>query len=124
MRGATLSLAAAAVAGHTATALSAGKERPVSKVIKLLKDMQTQLETEGEEDQATYKKMTCWCKTTKKDTAASIEANKACISQSTANIESATGRKAEATAEIKALEEAIAENSDALEAAKAQRAKD
>ncbi|CAD7970952.1 unnamed protein product [Amoebophrya sp. A120] len=100
------------------------KERPVSKVIKLLKDMQTQLVTEGEEDQATYKKMNCWCKTTKKDTKASIEANKACISQSTANIESATGRQAEAGAEIKALEKAIEGNSAALEEATEMRAKE
>ncbi|CAD7971046.1 unnamed protein product [Amoebophrya sp. A25] len=106
------------------TANAVLKERPVSKVIKLLKDMQTQLETEGEEDQATYKKMGCWCKTTKKDTKASIEANKRCISQSTANIEAATGRKAAAAAEVKALEAAIAENTDALENAKEMRAKE
>ncbi len=49
---------------------------------------------------------------------------KGCISQSTANIESATGRQAEAGAEIKALEKAIEENSAALEEATEMRAKE
>jgi hypothetical protein len=39
------------------------KNRPVTKVINLLKDMLKQLETEGEEDQDSYVKFGCWCVT-------------------------------------------------------------
>jgi hypothetical protein len=39
----------------------AAKNRPVSKVITLLKDMLKQLEKEAEEDEEIYDKMACWC---------------------------------------------------------------
>jgi hypothetical protein len=37
------------------------KNRPVSKVVTLLKDMSAQLEKEGEEDEEVYDTMVCWC---------------------------------------------------------------
>ena len=40
----------------------ARKNRPVSKVITLLKDMQKQLEKDQEEDEEIYNKVACWCK--------------------------------------------------------------
>ena len=43
------------------------KNRPVSKVITLLKDMQAQLEKEGEEDEEDYDRMVCWCETNEKE---------------------------------------------------------
>ena len=50
----------AALWGVNALKLDADKNRPVSKVITLLKDMQKQLEKEAEEDEAIYDKMACW----------------------------------------------------------------
>ena len=46
---------------------NAAKNRPVSKVITLLKDMKAQLEKEAEDDQEIYDKMACWCTTNDKD---------------------------------------------------------
>eukprot|EP00429_Kryptoperidinium_foliaceum_P079508 CAMPEP_0176214862 /NCGR_PEP_ID=MMETSP0121_2-20121125/16387_1 /TAXON_ID=160619 /ORGANISM="Kryptoperidinium foliaceum, Strain CCMP 1326" /LENGTH=67 /DNA_ID=CAMNT_0017553957 /DNA_START=73 /DNA_END=272 /DNA_ORIENTATION=+ len=43
--------------------VAAAKNRPVSKVITLLKDMNKQLEKEAEEDEEIYDKMACWCET-------------------------------------------------------------
>lgn len=43
------------------------KNRPVSKVIQLLKDMSSQLEKEAETDQDIYDKMACWCSTNDKE---------------------------------------------------------
>lgn len=40
----------------------AKKNRPVTKVVNLLKDMSKQLETEAEQDEEIYEKMKCWCK--------------------------------------------------------------
>jgi len=41
----------------------AAKDRPVTKVINLLKDMLKQLEKEAAEDEEIYDKMACWCET-------------------------------------------------------------
>jgi hypothetical protein len=43
------------------------KNRPVSKVITLLKDMLKQLEKEAEDDEEIYDKMACWCETNDKE---------------------------------------------------------
>merc|ERR1711865_807576 len=51
----------------------AAKNRPVTKVITLLKDMSKQLEKEGDEDQDIYDKMACWCLTNEKEKKKSIE---------------------------------------------------
>jgi hypothetical protein len=37
-------------------------ERPVSKVVRLLQDMQAELEREKEEDEQVFKMLDCWCK--------------------------------------------------------------
>jgi hypothetical protein len=46
--------------------LSEEKNRPVTKVITLLKDMQKQLQAESEADQEIYDKLACWCTTNDK----------------------------------------------------------
>jgi hypothetical protein len=52
--------------------VQAAKNRPVSKVITLLKDMLKQLEKEAEEDEEIYDKMACWCETNDKEKTKSI----------------------------------------------------
>jgi len=37
------------------------KNRPVTKVINLIKDMMAQLEKEADEDEEVYEKVACWC---------------------------------------------------------------
>ena len=66
-----LFLLASSLASDTVSSLSfdvdAAKNRPVSKVITLLKDMLKQLEREAEEDEEIYDKMACWCETNDKE---------------------------------------------------------
>merc|ERR1719171_789885 len=50
----------------------AAKNRPVSKVITLFKDMLKQMEKEAEEDEEIYEKMACWCETNDKEKTKSI----------------------------------------------------
>ena len=45
-----------------AQVVSAVEERPLAKVITLLKDMQTQMTAEGEDDAKVHEKYQCWCK--------------------------------------------------------------
>ncbi|CAD7964469.1 unnamed protein product [Amoebophrya sp. A25] len=100
------------------------KSRPVSKVIKLLKDMQAQMEAEAEEDESTFKKMGCWCDTTKAETEEAIATDKKCIAKATADIEQATGAKAAAKTAKADLEERIQKDTQDLETATEMRAKE
>lgn len=99
------------------------KNRPVTKVINLLKDMQKQLEDEGETDQEVYDKMVCWCKTGETDKTAAIEEAENTINSLTAEIAETSGNSARLRAEIKQLEKELAANEEALAKATALRKK-
>jgi len=99
------------------------KNRPVSKVITLLKDMTKQLEAESEEDQAVYDKMACWCTTNDKEKTKAIEEAEERIAMLTAAIEEGTGKSASLTTEIGNLEKEVAANQAALDKATALRQK-
>merc|ERR1719316_647534 len=68
------------------------KNRPVTKVITLLKDMLKQLEKEAEEDEAIYDKMACWCETNDKEKTKAIADAEARISDLTTRIEELTAQ--------------------------------
>jgi len=101
----------------------AAKNRPVSKVITLLKDMLKQLEKEAEEDEEIYDKMACWCETNDKEKTKSISDAEARISDLTTKIEELTASSARLNTEIKNLEKEVAENQAALDKATAIRQK-
>merc|ERR1719371_137905 len=99
------------------------KNRPVSKVITLLKDMLKQLEKEAEEDEEIYDKMACWCETNDKEKTKSIADAEARIADLTTKIEELTANSARLNTEIKNLEKEVAENQAALDKATAIRQK-
>lgn len=101
-----------------------GVNRPVTKVINLLKDMQKQLENEAEADQEIYDKMACWCTTNDKEKTAAISEAEQRIADLTAAIEAGTGKSAQLTAEIGNLDKEIAANQAALDKATALRQKE
>jgi len=100
------------------------KNRPVTKVITLLKDMQKQLEKEGEEDEEIYEKMACWCETNDKEKTKSIADAEAKINDLTTSIEELSAASARLNTEIKNLEKEVAANQAALDKATALRQKD
>jgi len=101
----------------------AAKNRPVSKVITLLKDMLKQLEKEAEEDEEIYDKIACWCETNDKEKTKAIADAEARISDLTTKIEELTASSARLNTEIKNLEKEVAENQAALDKATAIRQK-
>merc|ERR1719215_1338145 len=101
----------------------AAKNRPVSKVITLLKDMLKQLEKEAEEDEEIYDKMACWCETNDKEKTKAIADAEAKISDLTTKIEELTASSSRLGAEIKNLEKEVAQNQEALDKATAIREK-
>jgi chromosome segregation ATPase len=100
------------------------KNRPVTKVVTLLKDMSAQLEKEGEEDEEVYDKMVCWCETNDKEKTKAIADAEQWITDLGAQIEELTGLSARLSAEITTLNSEVAENSDALDKATAMREKE
>merc|ERR1719410_1401150 len=99
------------------------KNRPVSKVITLLKDMLKQLEKEAEEDEEIYDKMACWCETNDKEKTKSIAEAEERIEDLTRKIEELTANSARLNTEIKNHKKEVAENQDALSKATALREK-
>jgi len=119
-----------AVAAHASVLTSSlqfdaegAKNRPVSKVITLLKDMSKQLEKEAEEDEEIYDQMACWCETNDKEKTKAISDAEARISDLTTSIEELTANSARLNTEIKNLEQEVAKNQEALDQATALRQK-
>jgi len=103
--------------------VASAKNRPVSKVITLLKDMLKQLEKEAEEDEEIYDKMACWCETNDKEKTKSIAEAESRIEDLTTKIEELTAESARLNTEIKNLEKEVARNQEALAQATALREK-
>jgi len=103
--------------------VAGAKNRPVSKVITLLKDMLKQLEKEAEEDEEIYDKMACWCTTNDREKTKSIADAEARIEDLTNKIEELTAQSARFNTEIKNHEKEVAENQASLDKATALREK-
>merc|ERR1719162_2768857 len=106
----------------TAEAESA-KNRPVSKVITLLKDMLKQLEKEGEEDEEVYDKTACWCLTNEKEKTKTIADGQARVSDLTTKIEELTASSSRLNTEIGNLNTEVTANQGALDKATSIRQK-
>merc|ERR1719321_946928 len=112
------------LASCSASNLDDAKNRPVSKVITLLKDMVGQLEKEAEEDEEVYEAISCWCETGDKTKTKAIADAEAKIGILTAAIEEYAANAARLNTEIANLEKEVAENTDALDKATALRQKE
>merc|ERR550537_1527978 len=97
---------------------------PVSKIVKLLKDMQTRLTEEAETDETIYEKMTCYCEVTEKEKKASIAAAEATIDESTAAIEENSALSAQLKTEIENLKAEMAKAQEAIDDATGLRAEE
>lgn len=90
------------------------KNRPVTKVIALLKDMTQQLQKEADEDAEIYDKMSCWCKTNDADKTQAISEAETRISKLGYRIEELAATSARLGAEIENLRKEIKDNQQAL----------
>merc|ERR1719482_1296966 len=99
------------------------KNRPVSKVINLLKDMLKQLEKESDQDQDIYEKFGCWCVTYEKEKTKAIADGQSRITALTASIEALAADSATLNAEVANLQGELAKDTNALGEATALRSK-
>jgi chaperonin cofactor prefoldin len=99
-------------------------EKPITKVIKLLRDMDTQLNKEADEDAEMYEKMGCWCITNDKEKTKAIADAKKHIEMLTAAIEGGTSKVSQLETELEKLGKEIAKQTDVLSQATAIREKE
>jgi hypothetical protein len=99
-------------------------QKPIAKVLGLLKDMQTQLTKEAEEDAEMFEKMGCWCETNDKEKTKAIADAERHITSLTASNEADTAKISQLETEIAKLGEEIAKATGVLEQATAIRAKE
>jgi len=99
-------------------------ERPITKVIGLLKDMGTQLQKEADEDAEMYEKMGCWCETNDKEKTKAIADAKRHIEALTASNEADTSKISQLETEIEKLGQEIAKSTSVLSEATALRNKE
>merc|ERR1719321_1958553 len=104
--------------------VKAAKNRPVSKVITLLKDMLKQLSKEAEEDEDIYDKIACWCETNEKEKSKAVKDAKETVDILTNQIEGNTAKSATLNTQIKNLEKEMSKRQSALEKATAIREKE
>jgi len=100
------------------------KNRPVTKVVNLLKEMAKQLQEEAEQDEEIYDKMACWCTTNDKEKTQAIADAEDRLSRLTAEIEAQTATSSRLEQEIANLDAEVKENQAALDKAKAIRQKE
>jgi len=102
----------------------AAKNRPVTKVINLLKQMLKELEAEAEADEEIYDKLACWCETNDKEkTKISIDA-KVSIERLKRKIDEYSELSVNLALEIKTLESQMYTLNESLSKASAIRMKE
>jgi hypothetical protein len=99
-------------------------ERPITKVVNLLKDMGAQLEVEAKEDEEQMATMGCWCDTNEKEKTAAIEEANRRIPQLESTINEAAAKTAQLTVEIEGLTKEVAQGNKALDEATSLRSKE
>jgi len=111
------------VAAATSTVLEA-EERPVTKVVNLLKDMKAQIEKEGEADVELFDKFKCWCITYDKEKTTAIADAEQAITDLTTTIEECTAKAAQLETDTEKQIKEVAEKTKTLEEASAIREKE
>lgn len=93
-------------------------ETPVQRVVKLLQDMQTQLQKEAAGDAELYKGMDCYCKNNKKNKEKELLDAQTLEGNLEANIQAMTGKVGSTAAKINTLMDDVDTAEGALEALK------
>jgi len=90
------------------------RERPVQKVVRLLKEMNSNLEQERDQDKETYDKMACWCETNEKAKTKAVADGIQLDKRLTALIPELAATSASLKVEIQQLEKELKENQESM----------
>eukprot|EP00450_Noctiluca_scintillans_P003323 CAMPEP_0194482152 /NCGR_PEP_ID=MMETSP0253-20130528/4236_1 /TAXON_ID=2966 /ORGANISM="Noctiluca scintillans" /LENGTH=667 /DNA_ID=CAMNT_0039321675 /DNA_START=23 /DNA_END=2026 /DNA_ORIENTATION=- len=111
------------VTRSVSSVLSSESDRPVTKVVDLLKKILDELNIEAREDSEVYKKLNCWCKNGDKETNKDIEDAQFQISDLTASIAQNTARSSALSTKSDQKKSELAASQKRLEEATIQREK-
>mmetsp|Transcript_40858 Transcript_40858/g.89006 ORF Transcript_40858/g.89006 Transcript_40858/m.89006 type:complete len:660 (+) Transcript_40858:78-2057(+) len=109
------------VASFASAAVLASEERPITKVVNLLKEMQHQLEGDAQRDEETYNKLVCWCQSSDKEKTEAIANAQSRITDLTAAIEENSAYSAQLEVELKQHAKELAQGKNALGEARSVR---
>eukprot|EP00930_Biecheleria_cincta_P013348 TRINITY_DN11947_c0_g1_i1.p1 TRINITY_DN11947_c0_g1~~TRINITY_DN11947_c0_g1_i1.p1 ORF type:complete len:669 (-),score=210.69 TRINITY_DN11947_c0_g1_i1:42-2006(-) len=96
-------------------ALKTSKDRPVTKVIKLLQGMKAKLEKEAEEEAELMEKFNCWCKENGEEKAGSVEKEQARLKEMQSRIEELTATSARLETEYTNLAQDVAKGEQSMD---------
>jgi len=92
-------------------------ERPIAKVVKMLKDMTATLQKEADTDAEMYAEMACWCETGGKSKELAIKTGEQRVKDLGAAIEEYSAKSEQLTADIETLTADVEEKETALQEA-------
>lgn len=104
--------------------LASADDGPVTRVVSLLEELKSRIETDGAEEQKVYDKYACWCETTTARKAAAITEARTELKLLGTTILKLKGTISTRTAEIKELLGDIKENEEAQKKATAIRSRE
>eukprot|EP00933_Yihiella_yeosuensis_P040083 TRINITY_DN342_c0_g1_i2.p1 TRINITY_DN342_c0_g1~~TRINITY_DN342_c0_g1_i2.p1 ORF type:complete len:1120 (-),score=353.37 TRINITY_DN342_c0_g1_i2:524-3883(-) len=120
-----LSLAAASVSADGLSYDAAeAKKRPVKAVLDLLRNMKRTVTKEGKDEEDSYKKLSCWCKTNRKQKTASTEETTALITDLRQSVDELSSGVTLLGTEMTSLKGQVQTAEEALATAKALYEKD
>jgi hypothetical protein len=105
------------------TASAGTVDTPVTRVVKLLKEMQAQVAKEMDEDKEIYKKVKCWCNNNEYEKKLAVEAAEKKIEELEGTIEQLTALSAELNNKLKELNDGLQKDTEELAEATALRKK-
>jgi hypothetical protein len=94
---------------------------PVAKVIKLLTDMQTQLQEDKKSDEEMYDKLACWCKVNGEGKGTAVDIATTKVSDLNSRIKALTAKSGELDESIKTQDSEVTANKEALASATSMR---
>uniref|UniRef100_A0A7S4GMV6 Uncharacterized protein n=1 Tax=Oxyrrhis marina TaxID=2969 RepID=A0A7S4GMV6_OXYMA len=97
---------------------------PMKRIIKLLEDMQDQLQKDAAEDKAMYEKLNCWCNSNNGQKQDAVEAGEKHMEDLKSDIESGTASVKELKSKLQSAQEELEANEAALEKATSMRTKE
>jgi len=100
------------------------KINPISKIVNVLKKMQTEIKAEGDKDEDLYEKYYCYCKNGAAQLAKDMQETSELAKRLTADIEAGKARKAQLDQEVEDARQRRKEAKEAMDAATAIRKKE
>eukprot|EP00429_Kryptoperidinium_foliaceum_P018087 CAMPEP_0176038096 /NCGR_PEP_ID=MMETSP0120_2-20121206/18877_1 /TAXON_ID=160619 /ORGANISM="Kryptoperidinium foliaceum, Strain CCMP 1326" /LENGTH=711 /DNA_ID=CAMNT_0017371487 /DNA_START=60 /DNA_END=2195 /DNA_ORIENTATION=- len=100
------------------------KERPVMKVVRLLQDMQAELQKELDDDKAVYEQLHCWCKQNDQEKSHAIDMGTQQVEQLKSSLSEASAKLMELKSKRKDTWDELQSDKKALQSAKELRMKE